>query len=230
MGDNDSLLPLLRRWWWLIVLGALAGGAVAFIVADRLQPEYEAEVGLLTGPLNTDEGTVDAAGSLARTYSELAVSGPLLQGAATTIGLTASVEDLGEAVTSTSNEISRLVTIRVRDTSPERASLFAQTLADDLVELSEQARVGTTAAVEELMQQQEVLLLPDSRQEQVREAATRIFGTPLAGRLSIVDPPEVPETPVAPQKRLITLLGALVGAVGAGVLARVEDGVGAVVG
>ena len=192
---------------------------MAFGVADRLEPEYEAEVGLLTGPVNTDDGTVDAAGSLARTYSELASSGPLLANAAIIVGLTTSLEDLREAVTTSSNEISRIVTIRVRDTNPERASRFARVLADELIAFSQDVTVETTQAVEEFMRQQEILLLPERRQAEVREAVTRIFGTPLAGSLSVVDPPEIPEKPVAPQKRLIAALGALLGALAAATLA-----------
>ena len=52
---------------------------------------YEAEVELLTGPISTDEGTVHASGALARTYSELAVSGPLLERAAGRLGLTTQI-------------------------------------------------------------------------------------------------------------------------------------------
>ena len=63
--EVQGFIPLLRRWWWLLVLGTVVAGVVSYAITTRIDPTYEAEVGLLTGPISTDEGTVRASGALA---------------------------------------------------------------------------------------------------------------------------------------------------------------------
>lgn len=221
--EIQGFMPLLRRWWWLLLVGGVVAGAVAYAVSSRIDPTYEAEVGLVTGPINADEGTVRASGALARTYSELAVSGPLLERTAERLGLSTPTEDLREAVRSSSNEVSRIVTIRVQDSIPVRTALFAETLANELIRLSEDVATESTEAVDELMRQDEVSAFTNRQQGQIRIAATRVFGSPLAGELTIVDPPEVPTTQVAPQVMLLTALAFIAGVIGAGLLALFRE-------
>ena len=116
--EVQGFIPLVRRWWWLLLLGTAVAGVVSYAIATRIDPTYEAEVGLLTGPISTDEGTVRASGALARTYAELAISGPLLDRTASRLGLTTPTEDLRKAVRSSSNEVSRIVTLRIKDSIP----------------------------------------------------------------------------------------------------------------
>jgi capsular polysaccharide biosynthesis protein len=221
--EIQGFIPLLRRWWWLLLIGGVVAGIVAYAVGSRIDPTYEAEVGLVTGPINADEGTVRASGALARTYSELAVSGPLLERTASRLGLSTPTEDLREAVRSSSNEVSRIVTIRVQDSVPARTALFAETLANELIQLSEEVASESTEAVDELMRQDEIGQLNNRQQAQIRTAAVRVFGSPLAGQLSIVDPPEIPTEQVAPQVVLITALAFLAGLIGAGLLALFRE-------
>ena len=221
--EVQGFIPLLRRWWWLLLLGAAVAGVVSYAITTRIDPTYEAEVELLTGPISTDEGTVRASGALARTYAELAVSGPLLERAASRLGLTTTTEDLKEAVRSSSNEVSRIVTLRVKDSIPQRTALFAETLGRELIRLSEEVSAQSTESVEELMRQDEIVELGDRQQALIREAATRVFGSPLAGQLSIIDPPEVPTAQVAPKVGLLTGLAAIAGLIGAGLLALLRE-------
>ncbi len=221
--EIQGFIPLLRRWWWLLLLGGVVAAVVAYSVSTRIDPTYEAEAGLVTGPINADEGTVRASGALARTYSELAVSGPLLERTARRLGLSTPTEDLREAVRSSSNEVSRIVTIRVQDSIPVRTALFAETLANELIRLSEEVATESTEAVEELLRQDEIAQLTNRQQAQIRLAAVRVFGSPLAGELSIVDPPEVPTKQVAPQVMLLTALAFLAGVIGAGLMALFRE-------
>ena len=157
-----------------------------------------------------------ASGALARTYAELAVSGPLLERTASRLGLTTPTEDLREAVRSSSNEVSRIVSLRVKDSIPQRTALFAETLGRELIRLSEEVAGASTESVEELMRQDEIAELPNRQQALVRIAATRVFGAPLAGQLAIVDPPEIPTEQVAPKVSLLTGLAAIAGLIGTG--------------
>ncbi|MFN2220521.1 MAG: Wzz/FepE/Etk N-terminal domain-containing protein, partial [Anaerolineae bacterium] len=66
---------LLRRWLWLIVLGALVGGSLAYVVGRNTKPVYEANTTLLIAPGSAQSldsySTLIASERLARTYAQL---------------------------------------------------------------------------------------------------------------------------------------------------------------
>lgn len=106
---------------------------MGFLVANRLPATYEAEARLLVGPLSADKDTLAAAGSQARTYAALATTSPVLEAAARRAGLGASGGALRSKVTDvTASDITRLVSIRVRDPEPTRAAMIANALAEVL--------------------------------------------------------------------------------------------------
>ena len=220
---ETGFVSLARRWWWLLALGALLAGTVAYVGASRLTPTYEAEVELLTGPINTDFGTLRAAGELARTYSELASSRSVIDGTIRGLRLTHTREELRESITASANEVTRIVTVRVRDDDPERAAQIANSLAQQLSRLSTRTPQQETEVIGVLMTQTEIATLPVETQERVRAAARKAFGLPLAGQLSVVDPADAPSAPVAPQKTLLTLLAAFAGILVAGVVILVRE-------
>lgn len=221
--ELTGFIPLLRRWWWLLVAATIVAGGAAHLIASRLPPTYEADVRLLTGPINTDFGTLRASGELARTYSELATSRPLVEATAEELGLRLTIEDLGEMVQATANEVTRVVTIRVRHADAGVAAEFANDLAARLTRLTTRVPEQQTEAIDELMRQREIASLPTASQERVRAAATRTFGQPYAGRLQIVEPAIRPAEPVAPRVSLITVLAALAGLLVAGIFVVVRE-------
>jgi succinoglycan biosynthesis transport protein ExoP len=107
---------------------------MGFVVADRLPETYEAEARLLVGPLSGDRDTLQAAGSQARTYAALATTTPVLGAAAQSSGLGDSAAALRSKVTDvTASDITRLISIRVRDREPARAAAIANAVAGVLV-------------------------------------------------------------------------------------------------
>lgn len=221
--ELTGFVPLVRRWWIVLVAAAAVAGVAANVVASRLPPTYEAQVSLLAGPINTDYGTLRASGELARTYSELATSGPVLRGAADEAGVDASLADLRKSVIASANEVTRIVTVRVRDEDPERATRFAGNIATRLTAVSTRVPRQDTEAIEEFMTQAEVEALPERARARVRRAATRMFGTPAAGRLTVVDEATVSDEPVAPPISLITVLATLAALLLAGVYALIRE-------
>lgn len=215
---ETGFVSLARRWWWFLALGAIIAGVAAYAGASRLTPTYEAQVQLLTGPINTDFGTLRAAGELARTYAELATSRGVVDGTIRSLGLPYERADVRESVTATSNEVTRIVSIRVRDPDPQRSAHMANRLAQELSRLSLRTPPQTTEAIDVLMAQTEIATLPSETQERVRAAARKALGLPLAGQLQVVDPADVPSEPIAPQKAFLTLLAAFAGLLLAGVV------------
>jgi capsular polysaccharide biosynthesis protein len=98
-----------------------------------LPPTYEAQARLLVGPVSGSRDTIRAAGEQARTYAEVATAAPLLQGAATRIGLDGSGLGLKSKVTVTASDVTRLIAIRARDGNAEQAAAIANALARELV-------------------------------------------------------------------------------------------------
>ncbi len=220
---DTGFVTLAKRWWWFLLAGALVAGGFAYAAAGRLTPTYEAEVQLLTGPINTDFGTLRAAGEISRTYSELATSRRVLDGTIRSLRLEQTREELRVSVTATANEVTRIVTVRVRDEDPSRAAQIANRLARELARLSRRVPQQETEAIDVLMAQDEIVTLPEGFQARVRSAARKALGLPLAGQLSVVDPADPPADPIAPQKTLLTLLAAFAGVLLAGLVVLLRE-------
>ena len=139
----SAIFPLVRRWWWLLAVGTAAAAFVGFLVASRLPPAYEAQTRLLVGPVSSSRDTLRAAGEQARTYAEVATAAPLLQSAATNLGLQGSGLGLKSKVTVTASDVTRLIAIRARDQNAEQAAAIANALARELVAWASQR--GTNA-------------------------------------------------------------------------------------
>jgi capsular polysaccharide biosynthesis protein len=130
----NGLLPVAKRWWWLLTVAAVVAGLTSYAAASRLEPTYEAEARLLVGPINTDNDTLRAASSLAKTYAALATSSPLMDATARELNLDPS-ENLYAKVDVTANDVTRVLTVHARDPDPQRAATIANTLADKLLSL-----------------------------------------------------------------------------------------------
>ena len=221
--ELTGFLPLIRRWWPVLLLCTVLAGAAAYALASRLAPTYEASSSLLTGPINTDYGTLRASGELARTYAELASSGPLVTQAAADAGVEGTVDELRPAVQGTANQVTRIVSVRVRDEDPERAAAFANAVANRLTRLSNDQPPAELATVGELLDSEELEDLPERIQARIRTAVNRVYSPPPEGRLSIVDEATPPVEPVGPAVRLMTILAAFAGLVGSGIFILLRE-------
>ncbi len=217
---DSNLLQLVRRFWALLLLGALVGGLVAYVAAQRMDPTYESSVQLLVGPINASFDNQRASGNLARTYADLVTSGPVLAAAAKDAGVEAPVADLRKDVNATSNDVTRILTIRARSGTAEAARAFASSLANELRDIGSESTAGL---IDAFVASDAVSQLPAAQQNAVRAAATSVFGSVAPGRLRVVDPPEVPAGAASPKVGLITILGAIAGLVVAGVVVLLRE-------
>jgi len=220
---ETGFVSLAKRWWWFLALGALVAGLFAYVAASQLTPTYEAEAQLLTGPINTSFDTLRASGDLSRTYAVIATSGKVLDETIRSLRLSTTREDLAKRVSATSNEATRIVTIRVRDSEPQRAADIANSLAKRLIAATQRTPVQESAEIDRVMTQPEIERLPVELQREVRSAIRTALTPPLAGRLTPVDDAIPPTSPVAPQKILLSLLAAFVGLLVAGLIVLVRE-------
>ncbi len=110
---------------------------MGFLVEDRLPPAYESEASLLVGPVSGDRDTLEAAGQQARTYAGVARTATIVTGAAQRVGL--SPQSLrGKLADVTASNVTRLLTIRVRDSDPQRAAAIANAVAVELIAFATQ--------------------------------------------------------------------------------------------
>src|SRR4051794_25048264 len=211
--ETTGFLFLIRRYWWALVLGAVVGALAAHTLASRMSPTYEASVSLLTGPINATYDTQRAAGSLGRTYASLATSGPLLRRAIAVAHAKTTAEELKPDVSAVSNDVTRIVNIRVRNGDRDVAARLANALAQQLIRLGG----GNNAAViNAFMLTPAIAALDATHKDEVRAAATSLIGAYAPGKLRIIDPADPPPTAVAPRVSLITLMGLFAGLLAAG--------------
>jgi succinoglycan biosynthesis transport protein ExoP len=145
----SAVFPLIRRWWWLLAVGTAAATFVGFLVVSRLPPTYEAQARLLVGPVSSaDQDILRAAGEQARTYAEVATATPILQRAAARIGLQSSGSRLKSKVTVTGSDVTRILSIRARDRSPELAAAIANAVGHEIIRWS--ALTGLSPPAREL--------------------------------------------------------------------------------
>ena len=107
---------------------------MGYLVAARLPPTYESEARLLVGPVSGDQDLLQAAGQQARATPPSPLrpssSGPPRELGMSSGSLRSKLEDV------TASEVTRLLSIRVRDGDSTRAALIANAVADELVAYS----------------------------------------------------------------------------------------------
>jgi uncharacterized protein involved in exopolysaccharide biosynthesis len=220
----SGFLPLVRRWWWLLGSCAVAAALVAWLLAATAGKTYEAEAKLLVGPVNADYPTLQASGALGRTYAELAHSRRVVEAAARSAGVKLSRKQVDSAVTASSNDVTRILDVRVRYSDPTAAARVATGLATQLIQLRREAPAPESDPVEAMMREPAIATLSRARQRGVREAAIHVIGRSHAGDLQLVQGPVPPRDPVAPRVTLLVMLAALAGALAAATYVIVREG------
>ncbi len=139
---------LLKKWTWLVLLGALLGGGLAFLVSRNTTPVYQASTVLLVTPGSAQVldsySSLIASERLAQTYAQLLQSGPVL--VETRERLAAMSEDdrghLGSAINATSGfsvsaepvRDTQLLRVAATGTDPDLIAIAANTLVEVFIE------------------------------------------------------------------------------------------------
>ena len=125
-------LTVLRRWRGMLAAAAVTAGVIGYLVASSGTPTYDARSVLLVGPINTDLDTLRAAGQLAHTYAQLATSEPVVNATERRLGL----RNLDPNISASANDVTRLLTITVRDHDANQGARIANAHAQELLALA----------------------------------------------------------------------------------------------
>lgn len=225
MPATFSLLALLRRSWWVLLLSAAVAGAAAYLVADRIPPTYRGEARFIVGPINADASVLAASGNLARTYAEVAVSRPVLRASIRAAGVPLTVEEAQDRVTTSANDVTRVVTVVSAVRDARLAARFSNAIVDELQQLAAVEAAETARRAEEFLEQPELEVLAPAERVGVHEAAVRmgLLGESPAGRINVIQPAEPPPEPAGPGPLLIAILGVLAGGTIAAIIALIRE-------
>jgi capsular exopolysaccharide synthesis family protein len=137
---------LVWKWLWLLALGALLGGGASYGVSRSLAPTYQASATLLvtqaTTPAGPSYNDLLGAERLARTYAQVLTSRPVLLGAAATLQLPASYEQLQQLVSVEIVRDTQLLIVSAQHTDPEVAARLANAVAAEFIRQNEQSQLA----------------------------------------------------------------------------------------
>jgi uncharacterized protein involved in exopolysaccharide biosynthesis len=222
--SGPGLVPFVRRWWWLLLAGALVGGVTAWIVASSATKTYEAETKLLVGPVSGDYPTLQAAGALGRTYAELAHSRRVVHAGAAKAGVKLTARQTEDAVSATSNDVTRIVDVQARHHDPVAAAKLAGAVARQLMNLRANAPVDAVDPVDAIMRDPGLAALRHADITRVRKAVVHALGASNAGDIEMIEAPLAPQTAASPRVGLLVILGALAGLFITAVYALLREG------
>lgn len=158
-------LYIFWSWAWLIVLAGLLAGATAFAVSIRTTPIYQTSTRLLVSDppamRSIDYSGIVSSQTMTRTYAEMLVERPVLQGVIDQLALPKTPEQLKESISVELVRDTQLLVVKVEDPSPQLAADIANTIArvftDRIGELQSQrysaTREGLAKQVSDMEQQ-----------------------------------------------------------------------------
>jgi receptor protein-tyrosine kinase len=181
-------LAMARRWWWLVALGCVLAGGAAWILTSQMTPVYRAKAVLLVNqaqnPSTITYSDILGSQQLTKTYAELATANVNIERAAERLNdPTLPAATIRAKVSARAVAGTQLIHVTADDTSPQRAALVANTLAD---------------------------VFPSYIQEAQLAGTTDGAGRPL-NTVFVAEQANAPSAPVRPNKLLNTVLGAFFG-------------------
>lgn len=143
--DSPRLYELVKRRQALVLMAVILAAVVSGVAGLVSPVKYQAKAVLWlsrnepdSGAPGLDYNSLMMYRQLARTYGELATSGPVLQKLSKEVKESLSPAELGKMVSVRKVKDLELLEIVVTDTSPERAAFLANKLAS-LLQQEEQA-------------------------------------------------------------------------------------------
>lgn len=139
--ETRFITRILRSWWWLILVGAGSAAVISYFVTKATPSTYLARTTLLVGSygkgVEVTDNDVSTAQTLADVYAALALREPVLSSALAELGLSDwSWEALRDRSSIRVPSGSSLIELSVVDTDPQRAQVFAQAIARQIIRQS----------------------------------------------------------------------------------------------
>jgi len=130
--DIRRYLMLMWHWAWLLILAIVLGGGAAFLISKNSTPVYQATTRLYINeaPMarSADYTSVLTSERLARTYSELLTTKPVLEEVIARLSLPIGVKELIDSVQVDLLTDTQLIDVSVEDTDPVRAADIANAI------------------------------------------------------------------------------------------------------
>lgn len=154
--ETQRLLRAGRRLWWLILVLALAGALMGFVVSQRMPQVFQATTSVLVGEslrsANVEEGDIKASTGLAPTYADIVRRQPVLQAVVNRLDLDEDWLALRRDVrVDVASNNAQLIVVTVEARSRARAVAIANGIAAELVALNPQ---GSDATAKEFVRSQ----------------------------------------------------------------------------
>lgn len=131
------LAAMILRRWPILLLGAVLGAALGYVLSQRAEPVYRATAVLVVGQSiqssELESRDIQIAEQLAPTYAEIARRQPVLQATVNALELDMGWQQLRELVRVTPIEGTQLLDVTVEARGPGEARLIADELARQLV-------------------------------------------------------------------------------------------------
>ncbi|GEM_PF-545895 len=158
-GDLTQWPAIVQRWLWLVAGCTALSAIAAFAVSTWAQPVYKATATLLVQPVSgssTNEFNALAAGErLALTYGQMLKGESVLREVLARLHIAETPQEMAEKITAEPVRDTQLISLTVADSSPDRAALLANTIAETFIaqiRLLQGARYsGTMVSVQERM-------------------------------------------------------------------------------
>jgi capsular polysaccharide biosynthesis protein len=132
---------VLRRWGWMIVPVTLLAGAASFAVSSRIPPTYAATATVLvrqpsSSVTGLEYNDVLASERLAKTYSQMVVTEPVLGPVITQLGLATTPEELSKRLQTRVIRDTQLIQITAQAGDGVAAQRLANAVAQSFIEQS----------------------------------------------------------------------------------------------
>lgn len=157
--EVKSLIIIAIKRWWLIIGLAVIGVAGGYLISRGQTPIYEATTTILVGEIfeSTELDRTDILTSqlVATTYAEMVRRRPVLEGVVESLNLTQSWRQLKDQVKVILIEGTQLIQITVEDSSPSRAQMLVNEIANQVISISPtRTQIQDTANTRLFVQQQ----------------------------------------------------------------------------
>jgi capsular exopolysaccharide synthesis family protein len=191
-----DMIAALRAGWFLPVIGLLLGGTVGAATALLMTPTYTSATQLF---VTTTDATSTAAAfqgsqfsqNRVRSYVQLLTSERLAEQVIEALELDMPPDRLQQKIEATVVPDTTVLDIVVTDVSPERARDLAAAIATEFTSLVEEVEGTTTVAAE----------------------PTQTSVTTVPVKVTVLDNPEVPDSPSSPGLYQLVAIGVLIGLV-----------------
>lgn len=132
-----AYIRLFRKWLWLLVLAAVIGASLAYVIRRNEPPVYEATAlisvgGYIASP-NPNTSEIKTGVDLAQTYAVLLTTRDVLQGAIDELDLPLTEEKLQTMVETAVIQNTSLLSLKVTYTDPQRVADLANEIARQLI-------------------------------------------------------------------------------------------------